>query len=132
VSELLQDIIDKLILQGLATAKDIDIFKDFEPDTPSTCICVNEYTGTAPIWHTGMSNRSIQITTRDLNSNVARQKCWEIYKAWASEELISSLLPTPSIIAMVNTPVKIKRDSLERTTYGFNMKVTVKLDEEVI
>lgn len=126
--DLLLDIVNKMIAQGFATEKDTDIFKDYKPDSPDSCIVISEYNGSTAPTLSEMNVRSIQVLVRESNSNTAMSRSWDIFTAWKSAEMVSDILDTPSIIAMRNTPVKINIDSQERVEYAFNMGITTLLN----
>ena len=125
MTDILLLVIDYLIAQEVATAKDVDIFKDFYPETPDQCISVFEYSGVGPAPQTNTSVRSIQIACRSKSGQQAMQKCWQCYEALFEESLIVSLGEHKCIVAMRNTPIKIDRDDEQRTIYAFNMGITI-------
>lgn len=126
--ELLQEIIQHIIDSGEATAKDVDIFKNFSPTEPDSCVCVYEYAGTAPGVFTNMSVRSVQITARAKKSNEAKLKLWSIYKSLYAEDSFITLGTRKCIITMRNTPIKIDVDNKGRTIWAFNMGITTNFD----
>lgn len=121
--DLLQEIIDYLIQQGVATEKDRDIFKDHTPDQPDTCLVVREYNGGAAPWYSEASQRSVQVVARAKNSQEAMQKAWAAFSALRPTDSIVNYLGHPCMIHIRNTPIKIDKDERGRNVYAFNMGV---------
>ena len=126
--DLLLDIINHTISEGKATAKDVDIFKDYTPDSPDGCTIINEYNGSALPQFSDMSVRSIQVVVRDLKSVVAMGKAWELFSLFKPETSFSQIGTRTCIISMRNTPIKISTDEKTRVSYGFNMGITTKIN----
>lgn len=128
MADLLVDIIDYIIAGGLATAKDVDIFRDYSPSSPDACVVLYEYQGTEPAPFTDMSVRSVQATARDKDVAAARAKCTALYKLLHDENLLTQIGTRKCLIQMRNTPIKIGVDLSQRTIYGFNMGITTNND----
>ena len=126
--DLLNDIIDMIIAQGLAKAKDVDIFKDFAPAKPDDIISIYEYAGTAPAVFTTTSVRSVQVCVRAKTNANGKKLCWDIYKAMYREDSLIDLGGKRCIIAMRNTPLKIDVDDKNRPLYAFNCAITTNFD----
>lgn len=122
--DVLSDIIQFIVSMGLATEKDVDIFKDYVPDSPNSCIAISEYEGTDPAVFTRTSIRSIQILVRDPLGSNAKQKSWDIYNMLYKEDLFIDIGTRRCIISMRNTPFKMSVDSQRRTSYVFNFGLT--------
>jgi len=128
MGDLLGDVINYIIAGHLATKKDKDIFKDYSPKDPDSCICVYEYNGSAPALFTDMSVRSVQITVRARNSTEAKPKCWALYKLLRKEDLLIQLGNRKCIISTRNTPLKIGVDEKQRVIWAFNLGITTNFD----
>ena len=122
---LLDNTIQYIIDNGLATAKDTDIFKEYAPKTPDDCTIVYEYNGSPPAMFTNMSVRSIQIVSRAKTQAVAKPQAWNLYKLFHQDSLQITLGTQKAIIKMRNTPIKIGVDELGRCLWAFNMALTI-------
>lgn len=121
--DLLLEIIEYLVAEGMASEKDVDIFKDFTPDQPDTCLIVREYAGGPAPWYSEASQRSVQIVARSKSSQEAMQKAWAAYNKLKPDTSIVDYLGHPCIVHMRNTPVKTHKDERGRVIYAFNMGV---------
>jgi hypothetical protein len=125
---LLEDIINNIIGAGLATAKDTDIFKDYVPPIPDSCIIVSEYQGSPVADFTDVSVRSVQVMVRNLSKVSAKQLCWSIFQLFCYPTKIVNLRTRICIVANRNTPFKIGVDEKNRAQYVFNMGITTNFD----
>lgn len=122
--DLMLALINKTIDGGLATEKDKDIFKDYTPEDPNTCITIREYNGIPGPWYSEMGVRSIQIEVRSKKSQEALALIWQLYELHKPKEEISSIGDQKCIINMRSTPIKIGTDQNNRYQYSFNMGIT--------
>ena len=131
---LLLDIVSYLVDKGLAIGDGEDCFRDFSPETPDFIIALHEYKGDPVVPFTELVNRSIQITTRDRNADIARRKALEIYKALEADLETSESLVVHFTeyrwgqVHLRQSPFKIKTDAENRVTYGFNIGVTTTIE----
>lgn len=125
--DLMLDLINKSIQENAAQEKDKDIFKDYTPESPDTCITIREYAGTPGPWYSEMGVRSIQVEVRSKSTQVGFQKIWELYNVFRPKEELSTIGEQVCIITMRNTPVKIGMDANNRHQYAFNMGITTKI-----
>lgn len=126
---LLLDIVtfltDKRIVQG----DGVDAFRDFTPEAPDSLIALHEYKGDPAVFYDTMVNRSVQVTVRDKDADIARQRALEIYKAFTSENLIVHFTPDRwGQVHLRQPPFKIGQDSNDRVTYGFNVGITTTIE----
>lgn len=127
---LLLDIVQYFVSKGLAIGDGEDCFRDFSPETPDSIIALYEYKGDVVVPYEELVNRSIQITTRDKNADIARRKSLELYKALREDAQVSesSLVHFTEErwgqVYFRQTPFKIKVDAENRVTYGFNIGIT--------
>lgn len=128
MGDLLEQIINYIIAGNLATAKDVDIFKDYSPDEPGNCIIVYEYTGSRPAHMTDMSVRSIQIVCRNTKAVNAKSLAWQVYKLLYKEDKFITFGTRKCLIALRNTPVKTGVDEKNRLLWAFNVAITTNFD----
>lgn len=126
---LLLDIVifltDKHIVQG----DGVDAFRDFTPEAPDSLVALHEYKGDPAVFYDAAVNRSVQITVRDKDADVARQRALEIYKVLTSENLIVQFTPDRwGQVHLRQPPFKIGQDSNDRVTYGFNVGITTTIE----
>jgi hypothetical protein len=128
MNDLLLDVINYIIAQGCATKKDVDIFKDYSPDSPDECVIIYEYNGSAPAPFTEVSVRSIQIVVRGFKSQACKALSWKIFKTLHPENKMMNIGTRKCIIANRNTPGKIGVDENRRYLYAFNLGITTNFD----
>ena len=126
---LLLDIVtfltDKRIVQG----DGVDAFRDFTPEAPDSLVALHEYKGDPAVFYDAAVNRSVQITVRDKDADIARQRALEIYKVLTSENLIVQFTPDRwGQVHLRQPPFKIGQDSNDRVTYGFNVGITTTIE----
>ncbi len=126
--DILQAIIDYLIDQGLATTKDVDIFKDYAPEDPDEIISIFEYNGSGVANYAEMSVRSIQVFVRAQTSAEARTKIWGLYYSMFRENLYITLADQVCLISMRNTPYKVQKDERGRVVFVFNCGITTSIN----
>lgn len=131
---LLLDIVEYFVSKGLAVGDGEDCFRDFSPETPDFVIALHEYKGDPQVPYDELVNRSIQITTRDRNADVARRKALELYEALRKDIQLSENLVVHFTderwgqVYLRQTPYKIKVDPDNRVTYGFNIGITTTIE----
>ena len=128
MADLLLDVINHIVGKGLATQKDKDIFKDYSPDTPDTCIIVYEYAGSPPAAFTTISVRSVQIVVRSIKSQMAKNLAWNTFSVLNPPDGVMPIEERMCIIANRNTPTKIGVDEKNRYLYAFNLGITTNFD----
>lgn len=131
MSDLLTDIADYLVAEGLATAKGTDIFKETLPDVPDAAIALFEYSGVPPNFPSQVVGRYFQVQTRDYDPDTAREKSWAIYRKLNPEtENIPRAITQErwGLLRAQDTPAKLKVDSNGRTIYFCNYAVITKID----
>lgn len=122
---LLLDMVLYLKAKGLVVDDGIDAFRDFTPESPDSAVMLHEYKGTAAFQHEPAVHRSVQVSCRSKQADDARRKALDIYNSFVSENLIVQLTETRwGQVFLRQPPFKIERDSLDRTTYGFNLGIT--------
>ena len=127
---LLDNLIDCAIQNNSAQERAKDIFMDYMPDEQSSDFIINlvEYAGTGNAAFTDMSVRSVQVQVRSLDTSIAKEKCWQVFKIFCPESLILEIGLLKMIAQARSTPTKLSVDSKGRTTYFFNMAVTTNND----
>lgn len=126
--DLLVDLIGYIVTNKLATQKDVDIFSDYLPDEPDSCISLLEYAGSGAPWYADMSVRSVQVNVRAKTVAEAKERVWKIYHLFHQPEPIIKIEDRTCIISLRSTPIKIATDSHSRVRYAFNMGITTKLN----
>lgn len=125
MQDLLLDLVDYLVENGIAEGDGVDCFRDFEPEDPDDVITLYEYQGDPAVPFEEMLNRSVQVTTRSLDAEAARRKALDIYAALRKDNRVVYLTPDRlCLVYLRQTPFKLKVDSKERVTYAFNIGVT--------
>ncbi len=123
---LLLDVVQHLVDNGLVQGDGIDAFRDFRPEDPDHVVVLYEYQGSPRVHYEPNVNRSVQVTVRDKDADVARQLCVQIYNLLYSQESYVVHF-TPSRWGQVylrQPPFRLLQDSKDRVVYGFNIGVT--------
>lgn len=126
---LLLDIILYLTKHNLVQGDGIDAFRDFMPECPDSLVCLHEYRGDPAVHYEPSVHRSVQISVRDKDADIARQKALEIYKSLKSDNLVVHFTDTRwGQVHLRQTPFKIGEDENNRAIYGFNIGITTTID----
>lgn len=126
---LLLDIATFLTDNSIVQGDGIDTFRDFTPEAPDSLVALHEYAGDPAVPYDPSVHRSVQITARDKNANVARQKALQIYKSLCSENLIVHFTSERwGQVYLRQPPFKIGQDDNGRVTYGFNVGITTTIE----
>jgi hypothetical protein len=126
---LLLDIVTFLADNGIVQGDGVDAFRDFTPEAPDSLVALHEYKGDPAVFYDPNVNRSVQITVRDKNADVARQKALDIYKLLTSDNLIVQFTPDRwGQVHLRQTPFKIGQDNNDRVIYGFNIGITTTIE----
>ena len=129
---LLLDIITFLTAKGIVIGDGVDAFRDFIPEEPDRLIALIEYKGdpanpTDPTVH-----RSVQVSTRDKDADLARQKALDIFKVFVdSKDETCRIDFTPVRWAQIylrQTPFRYKTDANNRAYYCFNVGITTTIE----
>ena len=122
---LLLDIVTFLADNKIVQGDGVDAFRDFTPEAPDSLVALHEYKGDPAVFYDPNVNRSVQVTVRDKDADVARQKTLDIYKLLTSDNLIVQFTPDRwGQVHLRQPPFKIGQDNNDRVTYGFNIGVT--------
>ncbi len=126
MDDLLLDIIEYLVEEGVLEGDGVDAFRDFAPDSPDDVTIIYEYQGDPQALHEDTAvHRSLQIVSRSKQPTTAKVKANEIH----------AFLSPPGRYKKLNenrwcqlyprqTPFKIKTDDNGRVYYGYNFGVT--------
>lgn len=129
---LLLDIITFLTTKGVVTGDGIDAFRDFIPEEPDTLVALIEYMGNPAIPVDPTVHRSVQITTRNIDADTARQKALQIYKVFVDcKDETGRIDFTESRwgqLYLRQSPFKYRTDENNRTYYCFNVGVTTTIE----
>lgn len=126
---LLLDIVTFLADNGVVQGDGVDAFRDFTPEAPDSLVALHEYKGDPAVAYDPNVHRSVQITARDKDADVARQKALKIYKLLTSDNLIVQFTPDRwGQVYLRQPPFKIGQDDNDRVTYGFNIGITTTIE----
>lgn len=126
---LLLDIVTFLTDNGIVQGDGVDAFRDFTPEAPDSLVALHEYKGDPAVAYDPNVHRSVQITARDKDADVARQKALKIYKLLTSDNLIVQFTPDRwGQVYLRQPPYKIGQDNNDRVTYGFNIGITTTIE----
>lgn len=126
---LLLDIVTFLADNGVVHGDGVDAFRDFTPEAPDSLVALHEYKGDPAVAYDPNVHRSVQITARDKDADVARQKALRIYKLLTSDNLIVQFTPDRwGQVYLRQPPFKIGQDDNDRVTYGFNIGITTTIE----
>lgn len=128
MNSLLLDIVLFLVSKQVVQGDGQDIFRDFIPEEPDAVVSLIEYKGTGGPLVDEAVNRSIQVTVRDKQADLARAKALEIYSALEQAQDGAGKITFTSIrwgqVSLHQTPFKYKTDQNNRSYYCFNMSIT--------
>lgn len=126
---LLLDIVTFLADNRIVQGDGVDAFRDFTPEAPDSLVALHEYKGDPAVSYDQSVNRSVQVTVRDKDADIARQKALDIYKLLTSDNLIVHFTPDRwGQVHLRQPPFKIGQDNNDRVTYGFNIGVTTTIE----
>lgn len=126
---LLLDIVTFLTDKHIVQGDGVDAFRDFMPEAPDSLVALHEYKGDPAVFYDTAVNRSVQVTVRDKDADIARQRSLEIYKVLTSENLIVQFTPDRwGQVHLRQPPFKIGQDSNDRVIYGFNVGITTTIE----
>lgn len=128
MAELVRDIGQYLVAEGLAQAIGQDIYLNYSPDSPNNVIVLTEYSGQGFLGY-GSLLRRVQVLVRDVDYQQSRQKAWSIYNAFIKEDQFIIHLPDRYLISSATqTPTPLMVDDKERQTFVFNLSFTTTKD----
>lgn len=129
---LLLDIITFLINKEVLAGDGIDAFRDFIPEEPDSLVALIEYRGDPAIPVDPAVHRSVQITTRDKDADLARQKALEIFKVFVDNQDETCRIDfTPNRFGQLylrQPPFRYKTDENDRVYYCFNIGITTNIE----
>lgn len=128
---LLLDIVTYLTSKEVIAGDGIDTFRDFIPEMPDNVIAITEYAGSPAVHYDPSAHRSVQVSVRNKNADIARSKALELYKALSSKSEDGRIDFTPDRwgqVSLRQPPYRMKTDSSDRVTYGFNVGITTTIE----
>lgn len=126
---LLLDIVIYLINEGAVEGDGIDTFRDFIPESPDNIVALTEYQGSPTVNYESLVHRSVQVSVRNKNANIARIKALEIFKLLQSNNLIVEFTPERwGQVYLRQPPFRSKTDEADRVTYSFNAGITTTIE----
>lgn len=126
---LLLDIVTYLTNKGIVEGDGIDTFRDFIPEAPDNVIIVTEYQGSPPVPYDSVVHRSVQLSVRDKNADIARRKSLEIFKVLQEDshnnsQRVDFTSERWGQVSLRQPPFRISTDNSDRVRYGFNIGIT--------
>lgn len=128
MAELVRDLGQYLVDQGIAQGIGNDVFLNYNPDTPNNVIVLTEYSSSPQL---GMASlfRRVQVLVRDVDYLTAHQRIWSIYNSFIKEDQFIFHLPDRYLIPeAVQAPLRLTVDDNERQTFVFNLSFTTNKD----
>lgn len=126
---LLEDIVTYLTTQEVIEGDGIDTYRDFIPEKPDNLVAVTEYAGSPMVHFEPSAHRSVQISVRNTSADLARRKALEIFKALQSDNTIVHFTEERwGQVILRQPPFRMKTDSSDRVTYGFNAGITTTIE----
>ena len=131
MASLLEDLVQYIILNNLATESGKDIFQDYDPDEPSQAIIMIEYDSKVSSSVSANAGvRYVQFSCRDLQPTPAKNSAWALYRLFIRPDSNVTNLPGGRwcIMSPKDMPKKIRVDEKKRIIYGFNIAITTNFD----
>jgi len=129
---LLLDVALFAIAKGLATGDGVDIFRDFTPEQPDSLIALHEYAGSPADLLDPAVHRSVQVSCRHLDPDIARQKALNVFLAIRTEQGDDGRVDFTSDrwgqAYLRQPPFLLTRDENNRTLYAFNFGITTTIE----
>lgn len=131
MTPLLLDLVQLAVEAGLVTGDGIDAFRDFQPEEPDNCVVFNEYKGDPLEPHEIITNRSVQVVTRNKDADAARTLAIEMCRLLqpsTDNALVTFSSGRWAQIYIRQTPFKLKQDESDRIYYCFNLGITTNIE----
>ena len=131
MSNLLLDLINYVTNKELIQGDGVDAFRDFMPEEPDNVVVFNEYRGDPLLLHETITNRSVQVVTRNKDAEAACSLANEICKCLqptTDNALVQISEERWGQIYVRQSPFKLGQDDNDRVLYCFNIGVTTALD----
>ena len=126
MSDLITDIANYWIAEGLVTAFGTDVFGELNPDTPANCVAIVEYMGEVSFINNTL-NRSIQVRVRNTVRSTAKSKIIALYDSVYDPEaevrIIDFTATRWGIVKPRNYPFQLDKDADNRFIFVFNMGI---------
>jgi hypothetical protein len=132
MADLLLDIVNYWIAEGLVTADSTDAFRDTMPDSPDNCVALVEYLGETAFM-ANVANRSVQVRVRNTDHEDGKAKIVALYNSVYSPEtgirVIDFTVSRWGIVKARNYPYMLNKDESERYIFVFNMGIVTPGDD---
>ena len=129
---LLLDIITFLAAKGVVIGDGVDAFRDFIPEEPDALVALIEYRGDPAIPVDLSVHRSVQVSTRDKDADLARQKALDIFKVFVDNKDETCRIDFTDTrwgqIYLRQPPFRYKTDENNRAYYCFNIGITTTIE----
>lgn len=135
-NNMLKDLAEYLIIYAsdVVSQLGVDIFIDKMPDSPDSCVSLNEYEGEVSFTGNNVL-RSVQIKLRDPDYNSARSNLWEIFTILYDPENDKRFISIDSTdltrwiqVSPRSAPYELEKDSMGREIFIFNMGINTNRD----
>lgn len=123
-NDLVLDLANLIIQQGLATELDKDIFCDYIPGEVDELVGIYELPGTATAMWTHTSVRGVVLMVRSRKPSLAREKIYKIFDVLQTDTLILEIGKVKAIVNMRHAPIPLGTDTLGRFLFSFSMGIT--------
>jgi hypothetical protein len=125
MTDLLLDMVKHLTDNDLVLGDGEDTFRDFQPPEPDSIVVLNEYAGLPQGINTDCGVRSVQLVVRDVSSDTAKQRIWQIVNLLIKPvDPIQRIGTRWLIISLRGTPFRLTTDTLNRVVWCVNLGIT--------
>lgn len=129
---LLLDIVTFLTTEKVVTEDGVDVFRDFIPEEPDSLVALIEYRGDPLTPLDPAAHRSVQVSTRDKDADLARQKALEIFEVLRDNQSTDNRVDLTEErwcqMYLRQPPFRYKTDENNRAYYCFNMGITTTIE----
>ena len=133
MAQLLQDIAEYIVDNGIAKGYGEDVFSDYMPEKPDNVVILSEYKGSpdTPFDH-DLHHRSVQIVVRDADADTAKLQAMKIHNCLTSKsvdfEPIKFNENRQGLVYIRQTPFRVATDENDRALYCFNIGITTSIN----
>jgi len=129
---LLLDIVTFLTTENVVTEDGVDVFRDFIPEEPDSLVALIEYRGDPLTPLDPAVHRSVQVSTRNKDADLARQKALEIFQVLREHQSTDNRVDLTEErwcqMYLRQSPFRYKTDENNRVYYCFNIGITTTID----
>ena len=129
---LLLALIEYGVSKGVLLGDGVDSYRDFTPEVPDTTVTFAEYSSNPVSPFIDCVHRSIQVKSRSMDAEAARDKALQILDMFKSDNETLRVDFSDTLWGQVyirQTPFKLEQDTAGRVTYCFNLGITTNILE---